>query len=157
MYFFRARSGFVKTIRICEFLIAPRNNVQGEEIEHIKGFLHELKSKDFLLVENEGQDVYNEGFSSTPNRVARYFAKNNIDNINDLTKKTDEELKEIMRDSIENSYVPSSIFHKARQELEFRNIPKQDSEKDEIFRFSPEFHGIEVNLKSLWKKIKSWF
>src|SRR3989338_8248199 len=41
-----------------------------------------------------------------------------------LKYKTDDELKEIMRDSIDNQYVPSSIYHKAKQELEFRNAPR---------------------------------
>ena len=43
-----------------------------------------------------------------------------------LRYKTDEELREIMRNSIDNQYVPSSIYHKAKQELEFRNSQKQD-------------------------------
>ncbi|OGL29324.1 hypothetical protein A3D14_00805 [Candidatus Saccharibacteria bacterium RIFCSPHIGHO2_02_FULL_47_12] len=42
----------------------------------------------------------------------------------DLKNKTDEELRDIMRASIDNQHVPSSIYHKAKQELEFR---KQDS------------------------------
>ena len=41
-----------------------------------------------------------------------------------LKHKTDEELKEIMRSSIDNQYVPSSIYHKAKQELEFKNSPR---------------------------------
>ena len=41
-----------------------------------------------------------------------------------LKYKTDDELKEIMRNSIDNQYVPSSIYHKAKQELEFRNSPR---------------------------------
>jgi len=43
-----------------------------------------------------------------------------------LKYKTDDELKEIMRNSIDNQYVPSSIYHKAKQELEFRNSKKPD-------------------------------
>jgi hypothetical protein len=38
----------------------------------------------------------------------------------DLKNKTDEELMDIMRNSVDNQYVPSSIYHKAKQELEFR-------------------------------------
>lgn len=74
-----------------------------------------------------------------------------------LRYKTDEELREIMRNSIDNQYVPSSIYHKAKQELEFRNIPRQENKNEEILKLSPEFYGIGVNLKSLWKKIRSWF
>ena len=43
-----------------------------------------------------------------------------------LKYKTDEELREIMRNTIDNQYVPSSIYHKAKQELEFRKIQKQE-------------------------------
>src|SRR3989338_2875954 len=46
------------------------------------------------------------------------------DEPNQLRHKTDEELREIMRNSIDNQYVPSSIYHKAKQELEFRNSPR---------------------------------
>lgn len=71
-----------------------------------------------------------------------------------LRHKTNEELREIMRNSIDNQYVPSSIYHKAKQELEFRNTSKQEKKKDdEILILSPEFYGMGVNLKSLWKKI----
>lgn len=75
-----------------------------------------------------------------------------------LKYKTDEELREIMRDSIDNQYVPSSIYHKAKQELEFRNTEKQDGKSDEeVVKLAPEFYGVGVNLKVLWKKIKSRF
>ena len=74
-----------------------------------------------------------------------------------LRYKTDEELREIMRNSIDNQYVPSSIYHKAKQELEFRNMPKQENKGEEVLKLSPEFYGIGVNLKSLWRKIRSWF
>jgi hypothetical protein len=40
--------------------------------------------------------------------------------MDDLTKKTDDELRDIMRISISNSYVPQSIYNRAKQELEFR-------------------------------------
>ena len=40
--------------------------------------------------------------------------------MDDLTKKTDDELRDIMRHSVGNAYVPSSIYHRAKQELEFR-------------------------------------
>lgn len=77
--------------------------------------------------------------------------------MNELTTKTDEELREIMRNSIDNSYVPSSIYHKAKQELEFRNTQKSKDKEDNILKLSPEFYGVGINLRSLWKKIKSWF
>lgn len=77
-----------------------------------------------------------------------------------LTEKTDNELKEIMRGSIDNSYVSSSIYHKAKQELEFRdrerNLNKSEASED-IFKLSPEIYGFGINLKPLWQKIKSIF
>lgn len=54
-----------------------------------------------------------------------------------LRYKTDEELREIMRNSIDNQYVPSSIYHKAKQELEFRNTQKL-ADKTEISKLLPE-------------------
>lgn len=44
----------------------------------------------------------------------------------DLKNKSNEELKDIMRNSINNQYVPSSIYHKAKQELEFRHMNEVD-------------------------------
>jgi hypothetical protein len=70
--FFQSHTDFFNVIRICELLIT-RGNVQPQEIAHIKDILHELKAGDFLLVENEGRDIYNERFSSTPDRIKRYF------------------------------------------------------------------------------------
>ncbi len=43
-----------------------------------------------------------------------------------LKYKTDEDLMDIMRNSIDNQYVPSSIYHKAKQEFEFRKTQKQE-------------------------------
>lgn len=39
----------------------------------------------------------------------------------DLSKKTDEELERIREDSADNAYVPSSVYHKAERELERRH------------------------------------
>lgn len=75
---------------------------------------------------------------------------------NDLKNKTDDELKEIMRNSIDNAYVPSSIYHKAKLELEFRNSDKQKNKEEEIIKLSPEFQGVGINLKVLFKKIRSF-
>lgn len=44
----------------------------------------------------------------------------NGENMDDLQSKTDEELRNIMRASVSNAYAPSSIYHKAKQELDFR-------------------------------------
>ena len=54
-----------------------------------------------------------------------------------LKHKTDEELKEIMRSSIDNQYVPSSIYHKAKQELEFRNssrVKEVNQKSESLFK-----------------------
>jgi len=104
------------------------------------------------LIKNEGGNkVENDKFwGAEKARIA--------DEPKQLKHKTNEELREIMRNSIDNQHVPSSIYHKAKQELEFRSTLKQENKKDdEILKLSPELYGIGVNLKSLWKKIKSWF
>lgn len=161
MDFFKTRSGFIKVMRICELMLASKhNNVQEAEITHIKGFLHQLKSQGFLLIENEGQDIYHEGFSTTPDRVEKYFAKPEDIYHGDLTKKTDHELEEIMRNSIDNSYVSGSIYNKAKQELDFRDRNKKSASKEtkeEVLKLTPEFYGVGINLKALWHRIKSMF
>ena len=103
-----------------------------------------------LIRDENGSKVSNGSFwDAEKKRIA--------DEPNQLKHKTAEELREIMRNSIDNQYVPSSIYHKAKQELEFRNTDRPDKRGDEIVKLSPEFYGIGVNLKSLWRKIKSWF
>ncbi|GEM_PF-3393021 len=34
---------------------------------------------------------------------------------------------------------------------------KGESNDGDILKLSPEFYGVGINLKSLWRKIKSWF
>lgn len=55
-----------------------------------------------------------------------------------LKHKTGEELKEIMRSSIDNQHIPSSIYHKAKQELEFRKmeetIPIRDADQISLLK-----------------------
>lgn len=104
-----------------------------------------------LIKDENGTKIENGKFWETEKaRIA--------DESKQLKHKTDEELREIMRNSIDNQYVPSSIYHKAKQELKFRSTSKQENKKDdEILKLSPELYGIGVNLKSLWKKVKSWF
>ena len=76
-----------------------------------------------------------------------------VDMPGQLKYKTDDELKEIMRDSIDNQYVPSSIYHKAKQELEFRNTAKPEKRNDEIVKLSPEFYGVGINLNHYGEKL----
>lgn len=76
---------------------------------------------------------------------------------NDLKNKTDKELREIMRNSIDNAYIPSSIYHKAKLELEFRNCERPKNKEEEIFKLTPEFQGVGINLKILFKRILSIF
>lgn len=132
MEFFKTHSGYLPVIRIAELLVAPhvdRSSPMDEEWKHIQGFLHQLKSQDFLLIQNEGQDIYNEKFSSTSDRIERYFNKDRIIDYSDLTQKTDDELQNIMRQTIDNSYVPSSVYNKAKQELEFRKNHQKPEQK----------------------------
>ena len=103
-----------------------------------------------LIKDENGNKIENESFWE----VER---KRLADMPGQLQYKTDDELKEMMRDSIDNQYVPASIYHKAKQELEFRNAAKHAKSDDEIVKLSPEFYGVGINLKSLWRKIKSWF
>ena len=110
MEFFKRRNGFISVIDIATALVVPhvqRSTPMDEEWQHISGFLHELKSNDYLIVEGEGQDIYHEKFSSTPDRVKKYFLKDNVENNNDLTKKTDDELQDIIRRN-DNPHIPGS-------------------------------------------------
>jgi hypothetical protein len=130
MKFFLDRSGFMSVVRICELLVAhDHNNVQPEEIQHIKGFLHQLKSQDFLLIKNEGEDIYNESFSSTPDRIEKYFAKDKVQDYSDLTKRTKEELEEIIRRN-ENPHIAASLHSRALLELKLRRDKKIDDYLD---------------------------
>jgi len=144
-----------------------------------------IGNREYTLNNNSGKfdrAKKDAGESATPEQILAHYDKlaglikdengNNVENgkfweaekarIADeprqLKYKTDEELMETMRNSIDNQHVPSSIYHKAKQELEFRSTSKQENKKDdEILKLSPELYGIGVNLKSLWKKVKSWF
>lgn len=109
MEFFKNHTGYMPVIRIAELLVAPhvqRSSPLDEEWKHIQSFLHQLKMQDFLLIQNEGENIYNEKFSSTPDRIDRYF--------NPITK------------------------------------------EEEMTKLKPEFHGISIDLKVLWKRIKKW-
>lgn len=84
--FFQNHTGGHKVIRIAELLIS-HNNPQDVEIFHIRKLLHKLKAGGFLIVKNEGGDIYHEEFSSTPDRIEKYFEstsrkKNYYDNKN---------------------------------------------------------------------------
>jgi len=121
MMFFRTHSDFHTVYRISELLISPHhNNIQDDEWQHIRNLLHSLKRDDFLIVKNEGGNIHEEKFGSTPDRVQRYFEKHCFNDVDNLQTKTDDELKEIMRARIENQHLPHSIYHRAKQELEFR-------------------------------------
>lgn len=57
--------------------------------------------------------------------------------LNNLKNKSDEQLMDIMRNSIDNSYVPSSIYNKAKLELEFRTLTQKTdtkSSKDDLIK-----------------------
>ncbi len=122
MLFFRTHSDFHSVYRISELLIAQHhNNIQDEEWQHIRTLLHRLKRDHFLMVKNEGGNIHEEKFGSTPDRVERYFEKKRFNDVYDLQTKTDDELKEIMRARVDNQNLPHSIYHKAKMELEFRH------------------------------------
>ncbi len=109
MIFFKTHNGFIDIYRISQLLVTPfvqRSTPMDEEWQHIQLFLHQLKSDNFLLIQNEGQNIYEEKFSSTPDRIDKYF---------NPTKK-----------------------------------------EEELLKLKPEFYGIGVDLKVLWKKVKKW-
>ncbi|HWC57655.1 MAG TPA: hypothetical protein VG621_01740 [Candidatus Paceibacterota bacterium] len=137
MEFFRNHSDFQSVLTISQLLVAhDHNNVQDEEWKHVKSLLHQLKADNFLIIENEGKDIYNEKFSSTPDRIDMYFNKKHFPDTDDLTIKTDDELREIMRERIINQHSPASLYHKAKQELEFRQQKKLEEEKKKRNWFS---------------------
>ena len=120
MTFFKNHTGFFTVLRISELLVShDHNNVQDEEWKHVRRLLHSLKADDFLLVKNEGEDIHNERFSATPNRIERYFSKVSLD-IENLSKKTEEDLVRIIRERVGNQHLPHSVYHKAKQELGLR-------------------------------------
>lgn len=73
--FFRHHHGYISVIDIATALIVPqvqRSTPVDEEWGHVRTLLHELKSGGFLLVQGEGRDIYNEKFSTTPDRIQQY-------------------------------------------------------------------------------------
>lgn len=70
--FFKDRAGSREVLSICQSLI-PRGNVQEAEINHVRKILHKLKTEGYLLVQNEGENIFEEKFSSTPDRLKKYF------------------------------------------------------------------------------------
>jgi len=122
MLFFQKHADFKTVFRISELLISKyHNNIQEEEWRHIWAILHDLKRDDFLIVKNEGKNIHEEEFTSTPDRTRRYFEKHRLHDLDNLQTKTDDELKDIMRHRIANKNMAHSVYHKARQELEFRS------------------------------------
>lgn len=92
MAFFAKHTDFHHVHRISELLVSHQN-IQEEEIKRIRQILHELKSGDYVIVQNEGANIYEEKFSSTPDRVSRFLnelskTKNYYNNKN--TDKDDE-------------------------------------------------------------------
>ncbi|MCB9812182.1 hypothetical protein H6778_00820 [Candidatus Nomurabacteria bacterium] len=84
--YFQDRTGSRSVLIIAQQLIS-RNNPQEVEIKHIRKLLHSLKAEGVLLVKNEGEDIYHEEFSSTPDRIEKYLEattrkKNYYDNKN---------------------------------------------------------------------------
>jgi len=50
--------------------------------------------------------------------------------MDDLKNKTDQELMGLMRASVSNQYVPSSVYHRAKQELDFRKMDSSRQQSD---------------------------
>lgn len=74
--FFVNHTGYISVLRISELLIASyHSNIQEGEWKHVYKLLHKLKAEGFLLIQNEGEDIYNEKFSSTPDRIEKFLEK----------------------------------------------------------------------------------
>ena len=132
MEFFKTHNGYITTYRISQLLVTPhvqRSTPMDEEWQHIQGFLHQLKSQDFLLVQNEGENIYDEKFSATADRVERYFNKNEAIDPSNFKKMTDDELRNIMRQTINNSHSSASDYHKAKLELDFRKNQQKSKQR----------------------------
>lgn len=75
--FFDSRTGYQNVFDISTGLVAPhiktRSQPSDEEWKHVRGLLHVLKVDGYLLVQNEGSDIYNEKFTSTPEKIKKYF------------------------------------------------------------------------------------
>ena len=124
MQFFADHVGFLTVLRISELMVASdHNNVQEEEWKHIRGFLHDIKSQGYLSVENEGQDIHHEKFASTPDKIKKYFSKDLPQDNSDLSKKTDEELEEIIRKGV-NADISGSLHNRALTEIDIRHRKK---------------------------------
>lgn len=84
--FFKDRAGSREVFSICQSLI-NRGNIQDAEINHIRKTLHKLKVGGYLLVQNEGENIYEEKFSSTPDRIEKYFetVSESINNVKNVT------------------------------------------------------------------------
>lgn len=158
MEFFRKRNGYISVIDIATAMVAPhvqRSTPMDEEWQHVSGFLHELKSGGYLLVEGEGNDIYHEKFSSTPDRVKKYFSKDEIQDYSDLTKRSDEELAEIVRKN-DNAYVSGSLHNRALTEIEMRHKKKienllearQENTKPRGKTIKKDFETPEVFIQS---------
>lgn len=74
--FFQNHQGWHPVLRITELLINGKVNHTtplDREWGCVRKTLHKLKSEGILIVENEGRNIHEEKFSSTPDRIERYF------------------------------------------------------------------------------------
>ncbi|MBP9842887.1 MAG: hypothetical protein KBC62_02675 [Candidatus Pacebacteria bacterium] len=73
--FFENHSGPIGVIRLTELLISGKVNhttPHEEEWKHVRGILYSLKSRDIVVVKEEGKQVIEELFYSTPDRIEKY-------------------------------------------------------------------------------------
>lgn len=139
--FFNTRHGFFPVIDIAVAIVVPRvqrSTPMDEEWKHIRKLLHELKAEGFLLVEGEGGDIYQEKFSSTPDRIKKYseyVEKTKANIVKKITERkfpkpqtaiekySDEELLAVVRRA-ENTNVPGGLYQMADKELQIRHQQK---------------------------------
>jgi len=107
---------------ISELLEIHKKYSSKQNLEQINQFIDGEKDKLAQTFSKHGlRGEYDKLEESTQDlKILLQGQSSSEENMDDLTSKTDEELRDIMRASINNSYVPSSIYHKAKQELDFR-------------------------------------
>lgn len=120
---------------ISELLEIHKKYSSKQNLEQINQFIDGEKAKLAKTFSKHGlKGEYDKLETGTQDlKILLQDQSSNGENTDDLTSKTDEELRDIMRASINNSYVPSSIYHKAKQELDFRAADSKPSTSTQNF------------------------
>jgi hypothetical protein len=147
-----------------------------EDIKLIRQILRKNKRSDLvnLLSGAEGDidesSTYGSYFFSTLSQYLFYLPLNNFHKARQLS---DEDQK-VLLDSVLYIYphqaeapeITSIDFRVLRKDNEseekikneegISQSPQQERKQEEIIKLFPEFYGVGVNLKVLWKKVRLW-